>query len=377
MSILSGAMTEKIKYYDKEVESQTHGQITVIFIKHVNQKGFDNGEPMWPPEVYEIVAKLKPFVIAVDSLQPGFTSKHINQMIPVRDPSPLEPGAHVVAADGIELWSKSDNPMVGQDHWEQIIKAVIKFDSDFGPHTQRASVTEMLRQQFAREEGVVSAGLAALTARIIWRAHESHKKNPQPRQFTRRGFLKLAGGLAAGAVVTAINYGREPIFFDNLRKTQVTDGTPTIDQTLVLATRPVLYTDPWVKIRNARLGVAVMSKFNHPDWSKKSAVIIFGNAHQIDEYPGQKSSETLEQAIDRLLDVMRHGFEEIERNNQAGKNVVPPDVMAAALTEIFATRDTYLPMKLNLNPQAPELTWINVNSDLVPEVVNLITEIYP
>lgn len=377
MSILSDTMTEKIKYYDKEVEIQTHGQITVIFDKHINQKGFDKGEMMWSPAVYEAVAKLKPFVIAVDTLQPGFTSKGIMQMIPVKDFSLLEPGTHVVGADRTKLWPISDDPKVNQDDWEKIMDAVIKFDSDYDPSTEIGSIDAMIRQQYAVEENVVSAGLTALTARILWRVYKSRKENPQTRRFTRRGFLKLAGGVAAGAVVTVLNYQRQPILFTTLIKTQVTDGTPTLDQTLVRATKPIFYTDPAVDVRNAGLGIAVMSKFNHPGWSGKSAAIILGNAHGIGEYPGQKSSETLEQAINRLLDVMRRGFEQIERNNQAGENIVPPDVMAAALTEIFATRDTYLPMKFNLNPRAPELTWVNIDSDLVPEVVKLITEIFP
>lgn len=376
MSILSIAMSETIRHLNYEVESQTHGQITVIFDKHNNKKGLDEGQPMWSPAVYEAVAKLKPFVMAPDSLQPGFTSKGIMQMIPVNDLSLLEPGTHVVGADRARLWPTTDDPKVNQDDWEKIMEAVIKFDSDYDPSAEIGSIDAMIRQQYAVEESVVSAGLAALTTRILWRVYKSRKENPQTHQFSRRDFLKWAGGIVAGAAVTAANYGRQPVLFTTLTKTQVTNGAPTIDQTLVRATRPIFYTDPAVDMRNAGLGVSVMSKFNHPGWSGKSAAIILGNAHGIGEYPGQKSGETLKQAIDRLLDVMRRGFKEIVINNQARENIVPPDVMAAALTEIFATRDTYLPMR-DPNSKLSERKWVNFYSDLVPEVVKLITEIYP
>lgn len=355
-------MSEVIGSPDSEVEIQNHGQITVIFDKHINQKEFDEGLPMWRPAVYEAVAKLKPFVIAVDSLQPGFTFKDIQQMTPVNDLSLLEPGTHMIGADRTKLWPMSDDPKVNQDDWEKIMNAVIKFDPDFDPGNESPPISEMIRQQFAVEESVVSVGLIALTARILWRVHKNWKVGHQP-PFTRRDFLKLAGGLAASGAFLA---ARRQAFFMSMGETQVTDGTPTIPQTLALATKPLFYTDPWVDIRNAQLGVAVMSKFNHPGWSKKSAVITLGNAHGIGEYPGQKSGETLNQAINRLLDVMRGGFKEIERNNQAGKNIVPPEVMKAALIEIFATRDTYLLMKLN---------WALFDSDLVPEVVKVIDEV--
>lgn len=359
-------MPEVVRFSEPEVEIQTHGQITVIFDKHNNKKGLDEGQPLWRPAVYEAVAKLKPYVIAVDSLQPGFSSKGIMQMIPVNDLTLLEPGTHVVGADRAKLWPTSDDPKVNQDDWEKIMDAVIKFDSDYDPSTEIGSIDAMIRQQYAVEESVVSAGLAALTTRILWRVYKSRKENPQTRRFKRRDFLKWAGGIIAGAAVTAANYGRQPVLFTNLVKTQVTDGTPTIDQTLVRATKPIFYTDPAVDMRNSGLGVAVMSKFNHPGWSGKSAAIVLGNAHGIGEYPGQKSGETLEQAIDRLLDVMRRGFKEIVKNNQARENIVPSDVMRAALIEIFATRDTYLLMKSK---------WVILDSDPVPEVVKTIDEV--
>jgi len=199
--------------------------------------------------VYDAVAKLKPFVMAVDSISSGYTPRDIGQMIPVMDLSLLEAGTHVIGADVTTLWPDSDSPKVNQKNWESITEATIQYDSDFSPSADWSLINDTVRREFAIEESVVSAALAALTARILWRANESRKAKHKQHVFTRRDFLKLAGGVAAGGVVTALNYGREEAFFYGMRQTQVTDGTPSLLQSLVRATKPILMApDNWGNI---------------------------------------------------------------------------------------------------------------------------------
>lgn len=376
-------MSEIIQSIDSEFRSETHGRITVIFDRHADDDELKAGLPMWRPKVYEAVAKHKPFALAVDSISSGSTPKVIGQMIPVRDLSRFEKGLHVIGADVTSLWPDSDNPKVNQVDWDAIIKATIKYDPDFSPDADWAGLTDEVHRQFAIEESVISAGEAVLVARILWRIIKNRQaKNvpPQaaykPRTFTRREFLKMGGVTVAAAAFAGLNYGREPAFFAGMKETLVTDETPNLLQAVVRATKPILLgTDNWGNMRDAKLGVAVMNKLIRPSWSEKSAVIIFGNGHILDEYPGQYDNETLEQAINRLLSVSRRGFEAIIKNNQNEPNRVPPEVMKAALIEIFATSDEYLPITPLPDQKQSEITWLRWQSVLIPEVVEVINEV--
>lgn len=351
-----------------EVIGFSNGRTTLIYSPHSTELQFKNGMPAWPQEVNELLVQCSPMVIAIDGVVADYLIPDMNRVVPVDDLNAFPKGLHVIGADP-GIFEKDESSI----EWESVRKSVNKLDLDFDPDLNNEPFSTTMGHQYVVEEGVVYGGLAALGARVLWQEYKSREKNP-PRRFPRRDFLKLVALVSA---VAFTDLGRVLLFFNNIRKIRATDGSPSTEDILIQATKPLLsnipWIDPWTRIRNAKVGLAVMTELKQPGLTEEKGVIIFGNAHQIDEYPGQKSNETLEQAIKRLSDVMRGGFEEIIKYNKAGEKIVSPKAMEATLIKIFATRDIYLPQKeegSNTN-----FKWIKWDKNLIPEVVQVIHEV--
>jgi len=369
------AIEENSQSVQERVRFVTQGDIMVIFSPHAPGKEIASGKRMWPKEVYEILTGFRPTVIAVDSI-PSYVIPSINQMVPVDELTKFPEDLRVLGADVPSLRMAEYAPSLNANAYKAIKAAVEKYDPDFSPtFDQNTAFNNMIRQEFALENGVVYAGEAALIARILRRIVESRQDKTvslegkhTPKKMSRREFLKLAGIGAGGA---ALGFGKQEAYYRSIARVQVTDGSPTLPQAIVRATKPLLYPgDNWANMRDAVVGLASMNELSGSNLSGARAAIIFGNGHTIDEYPGRKLGETPEQAKARLVGILRRGFVEIVENNRTGVNPVSPDTLKAALRNIFALYSISTPTMRNSG-----LNWEWQSSNNSPEVVKVIDEV--